>query len=132
MSESFPSQVHLLAAAEGLTETWSPRVVARVNDQFVKVAKVRGQLTWHAHDDEDELFLVLKGQLRIEYRGRDAVNLGPGDIHVVPRGTQHNPVAEEECLIALIETVTTRHTGDVVIDRTRTLEQQLVGLHPSP
>jgi mannose-6-phosphate isomerase-like protein (cupin superfamily) len=101
MNESFPSQIDLLAAAESLTETWSPRVVARVNDQYVKVAKVKGVLTWHCHEDEDELFFV------------------------VPRGVMHNPVAEEECLIVLIETVTTKHTGDIVVEKTRTLEEQL-------
>jgi len=125
MSDSFPSQVDLLAAAEALTEHWSPRVVARVNDQYVKVAKVQGVLAWHAHEGEDELFLVLKGHLRIEYRDRPAVELAAGSLHVVPRGVEHNPVAEAECLLALVETVTTRHTGDVVTDRTRTLAHQL-------
>jgi len=125
MTESFPTQVDLLAAARGLVETWSPRVVARVNDQYVKVAKVHGTLAWHAHENEDELFLVLAGRLRIEYRDRPAVELGPGALHVVPRGVEHNPVAEEECLLALVETVTTRHTGDVVTERTRSLDDQL-------
>ena len=125
MNENFPTQVDLLAAARALTETWSPRVVARVNDQYVKVAKVQGVLTWHNHEDEDELFFILEGRLRIEYRDRPHVELGPGALHVVPRGVMHNPVAEQECLLALVETVTTKHTGDVVVDRTRTLEQQL-------
>ena len=125
MNDTFPTQVDLLAAAEALTETWSPRVVARVNDQYVKVAKVQGELAWHDHEAEDELFLILKGRLRIEYRDRPHVELAAGALHVVPRGVMHNPVAAEECLLALVETVTTKHTGDVVVDRTRTLEQQL-------
>lgn len=125
MNENFPTQVDLLAAARALTETWSPRVVARVNDQYVKVAKVQGVLTWHSHEDEDELFFILEGRLRIEYRDRPHVELGPGALHVVPRGVMHNPVADEECLLALVETVTTKHTGDVVVEKTRTLEQQL-------
>jgi mannose-6-phosphate isomerase-like protein (cupin superfamily) len=125
MNDTFPSQVDLLAAAQALAETWSPRVVAQVNDQYVKVAKVHGVLTWHSHEAEDELFLVLKGRLRIEYRDRPHVELAAGALHVVPRGVQHNPVAEEECLLALIETVTTKHTGDVVMDKTRTLQEQL-------
>ena len=125
MAATFPSQTNLLAAAGALTEHWSPRVVAQVNDQYVKVAKVHGQLAWHAHAEEDELFMILQGRLRIEYRDRAAVELAAGDIHVVARGVQHNPVADEECLIALIETVTTRHTGDVVVARTRTLDEQL-------
>jgi mannose-6-phosphate isomerase-like protein (cupin superfamily) len=125
MNETFPTQVDLLSAAESLTETWSPRVVARVNDQYVKVAKVQGVLAWHSHDDEDELFFILRGRLLIEYRDRPHVELVAGSLHVVPRGVMHNPVAEKECLIVLIETVTTRHTGDIVVEKTRTLEMQL-------
>jgi mannose-6-phosphate isomerase-like protein (cupin superfamily) len=125
MNDTFPTQVDRLAAAGALTETWSPRVVARVNDQYVKVAKVQGMLAWHSHADEDELFLVLAGRLRIEYRDRPHVELAAGALHVVPRGVPHNPVAEQECLLALVETVTTKHTGDVVVDKTRTLEEQL-------
>jgi mannose-6-phosphate isomerase-like protein (cupin superfamily) len=125
MNETFPSQIDLLAAAESLTETWSPRVVARVNDQYVKVAKVQGVLTWHCHEDEDELFFILKGSLLIEYRDRPHVELAAGSLHVVPCGVMHNPVAEKECLIVLIETVTTKHTGDIVVEKTRTLEMQL-------
>lgn len=125
MPENFPTQVHLLNAARELHEPWSPRVVARVNDQYVKVAKLQGEFVWHAHEQEDELFLVLAGELRIDYRDRPAVHLRPGALHVVPRGVQHFPVAQEECLIALIETVTTRHTGELQTERTRSLAEQL-------
>ncbi len=124
-SHSFPTQVDLLAAAAALAETWSPRVVARVNDQYVKVARLHGRLAWHAHEAEDELFLVLRGRLRIEYRDRPAVELAAGSLHVVPRGVEHNPVAEDECLIALVETVTTLHTGAVQTPMTRSLAEQL-------
>lgn len=123
--DSFPTPVDLLAAAAALTETWSPRVVARVNDQYVKVARLHGRLAWHAHDQEDELFLVLQGRLRIEYRDRPAVELSAGSMHVVPRGALHNPVAEDECLIALVETVTTEHTGKLRTPMTRSLAEQL-------
>jgi mannose-6-phosphate isomerase-like protein (cupin superfamily) len=125
MNESFPTQVDLLAAARGLTEHWSPKIVARVNDQYVKVARVLGELVWHSHEDEDELFFILEGSLRIEYRDRPAVELARGALHVVPRGVQHNPVAREECLLALVETVTTKHTGDTLVAATRSLEEQL-------
>jgi mannose-6-phosphate isomerase-like protein (cupin superfamily) len=121
----FAETVDLMAALESVKEYWSPKVVARVNDQYVKVAKLRGRLAWHSHEGEDELFYVLRGQLRIEYEGGRAVDLGPGSLHVVPRGALHNPVAEEECWIALIETVTTKHTGDVETPLTKTIEQQL-------
>ena len=111
---------------EGVTEHWSPRVVGRVNDQYVKVAKVKGQLVWHKHDHEDEMFLVVYGRLRIQLEGREVV-LNPGDFYVIPKDTLHNPVADEECGLVLIETVTTKHTGDVVDPRTKTIEKQLEG-----
>lgn len=123
----FPATVDLTEALDTVTEHWSPRVVARVNDQYVKVAKLLGQLAWHSHEAEDELFHVLKGRLRIEYEDRPDVVLEAGSIHVVPRGVLHNPVAEEECWIVLIETVTTRHTGAVDTPLTRSIEEQLGG-----
>jgi mannose-6-phosphate isomerase-like protein (cupin superfamily) len=116
--------VNLLQELELVDDYWSPSVVGRVNDQFIKVAKLKGSLTWHKHDEEDELFYILKGRLIIEYED-DRVILNEGDFHVVPKGAMHNPVAEEECWITLIETVSTKHTGDVLIDRTKSIEQQL-------
>ena len=116
--------VNFLEELEHVDDYWSPRVVGQVNDQYIKVAKLKGTLAWHKHDDEDELFYLIKGKLVIEYED-DRVVLTQGDFHVVPRDTMHNPVAEEECWIALIETVTTKHTGDVITDKTKSLEQQL-------
>ena len=110
--------------AQSLTEYWSPRVVAQVDDSYVKVAKVKGTLAWHAHDDEDELFFILKGKLRIEMDS-GTVELTEGQSFVVPKGVRHNPVAEEECHVMLIERKTTLHTGREVTDRTRTLQDQL-------
>ena len=104
---------------------WTPRVVGRVNDQYVKVAKLLGELVWHAHDDEDEMFLVVSGRLRIQIEGDVEVVLEPGQFHVVPRGVRHNPIAEEEVEIMLIETVTTAHTGEVTVAGTVPIEQQL-------
>jgi len=115
---------NLKTEAEKLTDYWSPRILGRVNDQYIKVAKIKGSLTWHRHDAEDELFLLLAGDLRIEYEDH-FVDLKPGDFHVVPKGLLHNPVCESECLIALIETTTTQHTGDVVIEKTRSIDAQL-------
>ena len=116
--------VNLKTQLDGVADLWSPRVVGRVNDQFVKVAKVKGELAWHKHDAEDELFLVLKGRLVIQYED-GAVTLEEGDMHIVPKGRMHNPVAAEECWIALVETVTTQHTGDIVTEKTKPIEQQL-------
>ena len=110
-------------AAE-LTEHWSPRVVAEFDDSFVKVAKVKGSLTWHSHDNEDELFYILKGSLTIEMEGRQVV-LREGESFVVPKGVRHNPVAEQECHIMLIERKSTLHTGTEVTDKTRSLADQL-------
>ena len=116
--------IDILAQFERVTEFWSPKVVARVNDQYVKLAKVKGQFVWHAHADEDELFWVIRGRLKIEFRDR-TVEIGPGECLVVPRGVEHNPVAEEECWMVLIEPVATKHTGDVVTARTRSIDEQL-------
>ncbi|CAN7278193.1 cupin domain-containing protein [Variovorax sp. LjRoot84] len=110
--------------AASLTEFWSPRVVAEVDDAYIKVAKVRGSLAWHSHENEDELFLVLKGHLRIEMES-GPVELGEGEMFVVPKGVRHNPVAEEECHLMLIERKSTLHTGDVVTEKTRSLSEQL-------
>ena len=117
--------VDLAAAAGALADAWSPRVVAQVNDQYVKVARVHGEFVWHAHAAEDELFLVLRGRLRLEFEGRPAVTLGAGECYVVPRGARHRPVAEEEAWIALVEPVATAHTGDAVTGRTRSIAEQL-------
>lgn len=113
---------HRIASA--LTEHWSPRVIAEVDDVYIKVAKVKGTLAWHAHDNEDELFYVLQGTLRIEMESH-TVELQAGDVYVVPKGVRHNPIAEEECLVMLIERKTTMHTGNEVTEKTRSIEDQL-------
>lgn len=118
-SVTSPSQI-----AASLTELWSPRVVAEVDEAYIKVARVHGTLAWHSHADEDELFFVLKGALVIEMEGR-RVELGEGEMFVVPKGVRHNPIADQECHLLLIERKTTKHTGDVVTDKTRSLDEQL-------
>jgi mannose-6-phosphate isomerase-like protein (cupin superfamily) len=110
--------------AATLSELWSPRVIAELDDSYIKVAKVKGSLTWHSHDGEDELFYVLKGSLRIEMEERTVV-LGQGEAFVVPKGVRHNPVADDECHIMLIERKTTLHTGSEVTDKTRSVAEQL-------
>ncbi len=110
--------------ASSLTELWSPRVVGEVDEAYIKVAKVHGSLAWHRHDKEDELFFVLKGQLRIEMED-GSVDLKEGDMYVVPKGVLHNPVAEHECQIMLIERKSTLHTGDIVTEKTRSLAEQM-------
>jgi len=119
------SVVDLLAEASRLNDTWFPRVVGRVNDHLVKVAKLQGQLVWHDHARQDEMFLVLAGELRIELEGQAPIRLTSGQMFVVPRGLRHNPVAEQECLIALFEPADTAHTGDIADSRSRTLAEQM-------
>lgn len=119
--------VSLEAACRSLPQLWSPHVVGRVNDQYVKVARVEGEFPWHAHAAEDELFLVLRGCLRIGREPHDGgdVLVHAGEFFVVPRGVRHNTSATEETWIALIETVTTRHTGEEQTPMTRSIEEQL-------
>ncbi|GLV55338.1 mannose-6-phosphate isomerase [Dictyobacter sp. S3.2.2.5] len=93
------------------SEYWSPRTVARLNDYKVMVAKVQNEFVWHKHDETDDFFLVLKGRLTIRLRDRDVV-LGPGELFVVPRGIEHQPFAEEETHILLVEPMGTPNTGD--------------------
>jgi len=90
---------------------WSPRTVTTFNDCDVMVVKVKGEFTWHKHDDTDDFFLVLRGVLDIELRDR-TVTLGPGEMYVVPRGVEHRPVAREEVQMLLIEPTGTPNTGD--------------------
>lgn len=111
-------------ALRQVTAYWMPRIVGQVNDQYVKVAKLKGELAWHDHAEEDEMFFVVYGNLKIEFEDR-AVLLSPGEFCIVPKKTLHNPVADEECEIMLIETVSTRHTGELVFERTVAIEDQL-------
>ena len=119
-----PTSISPASIAAALTELWSPRVIAEVDDSYIKVAKVQGTFGWHAHTDEDELFLILKGRLRIEME-QGPVELAAGEIFVVPKGVRHNPVAEEECHVMLIERKSTLHTGDTITEKTRSLADQL-------
>lgn len=118
------SATNLTAAFDRVTDYWSPKVIGRVNDQLLKVAKLKGEFVWHAHEGEDELFHIVKGELRIEFE--DGVTLlREGDLLTVPKGVRHNPVADEECWVLLIEPASTLHTGGEITDRTRSLEEQL-------
>ena len=116
--------INIEAALAGVSDYWTPQVVGRVNDQYVKVAKLKGQFVWHSHPHEDEMFWVVYGTLKIELEDR-VVTLGPGSFYTVPKNVRHNPVAENECGIVLIETVTALHTGDEVFAGTIPIEKQL-------
>lgn len=99
--------------------------MGQINDQYVKVAKVKGELAWHKHDLEDEMFFILEGRLRIEYEDRPSVDLAAGDMHIVPRGVMHNPSCDSECLLALVEPIATQHTGDITTEKTVSVSAQL-------
>jgi mannose-6-phosphate isomerase-like protein (cupin superfamily) len=97
---------------------WNPRIAGELNGQHVKLAKLKGEFTWHHHEYEDELFMVLKGKLKIEFRDK-TVELNENEFIIVPRGVEHKPVAEEEVSILLFEPVTTLNTGNVRNDFTK-------------
>jgi mannose-6-phosphate isomerase-like protein (cupin superfamily) len=98
-------------------DQWSPKIIAELNGQQVKLAKLEGTFVWHHHESEDELFLVVKGRLRMEFRDRE-VSLEPGELIVVPRGVEHRPHAEGEVEVLLFEPASTLHTGNVRDART--------------
>lgn len=98
-------------------EHWSPRIVGELNGQHVKLVKFIGAFVWHSHEHEDELFLVLEGRFRMEFRDR-SVWLETGEFLIVPRGVEHRPVAEEEVAVLLFEPAGTLNTGDVLNERT--------------
>ena len=103
---------------------WSPRIAGELNGQQVKLAKLKGEFVWHQHEKEDELFLVLKGVLTIEFRDR-TVTIQENEFIIVPRGVEHRPVAKEEVSVLLFEPATTVNTGEVVNELTKTELKQI-------
>lgn len=116
MPHDFPRPIAIRAAAAGISEFWQPKLVGALNGQAVKLARLKGEFIWHAHPDEDELFLVLEGRLRIDFRrsgGEESSrSLESGEMLIVPRGLEHRPVAMDEVLLLLFEPLGTRNTGD--------------------
>jgi mannose-6-phosphate isomerase-like protein (cupin superfamily) len=104
-------KINLLQKLGLLDEHWQPKIVARINDNDVRIVKVKGEFVWHKHDDTDDFFLVLQGHLTIQLRGR-TVELDEGELFVVPRGVEHCPRADEEASVLLIELTGTINTGD--------------------
>src|SRR5687767_6286210 len=105
-----------------INDHWNPRIAAELNGQYVKLVKFEGPFTWHHHENEDELFMVVKGRFRMEYRdgdGEQSVWIEEGEMIVVPRGVEHRPVADEECAVLLFEPVSTLNTGNTENELTR-------------
>lgn len=112
-------KVNLKEKLARVRDLWSPKIIAQVNEAYLKLVKVKGEYVWHHHDHEDELFLVLHGRLTVQFRDRE-VALGEGEFVVVPKGVEHRPVAEEEADVLLIEPTSTVNTGNVQDARTLT------------
>lgn len=102
---------------EKFKDQWSPKIIAQMNDYHFKLVRVEGDFTWHDHKDTDEVFMVLEGQLRIDYRD-EQVTLNEGEMHVVKKGVEHKPFAPKDCKILLVEPAGTVNTGDAGGDKT--------------
>ncbi len=110
-------KINLSDKLSRFTDHWRPRIVGQLNGQQVKLAKLQGEFVWHAHENEDELFLVIEGRLVIQLRDRDIV-LDPGEFVIIPRGIEHKPVADEEVHVLLFEPASTLNTGTLRNERT--------------
>ncbi len=113
------NKINLAEKFERFGDFWRPKIIAGLNDSYVKLAKFKGEFVWHRHENEDELFLVVKGGLCIKLRDGE-LRLGLGELAVIPRGIEHLPIAEEEAHVILIEPKTTLNTGDQKNERTVT------------
>lgn len=110
-------KVNIKEKLSKFSEHWSPKIVGEINDSYVKVVKLQGEFMWHKHDDEDEMFLVIKGTLTIKLRTED-ITLEEGEFFIIPKGVEHMPVAENEVHVLLFEPKTTLNTGNVSNERT--------------
>jgi mannose-6-phosphate isomerase-like protein (cupin superfamily) len=116
------NKINLAQKLSQIGDHWNPRIAAELNGQYVKLVKFQGPFTWHHHENEDELFLVVKGRFCMEYRddnGEQSVWIEEGELIVVPRGVEHRPVADEECAVLLFEPVSTLNTGNTENELTR-------------
>lgn len=105
-------KVNLAEKFAAISEHWRPRLAGELNGQEIRLAKLKGAFVWHRHEQEDEMFLVVRGRIRLEFRDR-VVELAPGELLIVPRGVEHRPVADDEAEVLLFEPATTRNTGNI-------------------
>jgi mannose-6-phosphate isomerase-like protein (cupin superfamily) len=105
-----PNKINVEQKLSLFSDHWNPRIIAELNGQHIKLAKIKGEFVWHSHENEDELFMVLKGDLTIEFRDKK-IQLSPGEIVVIPKGIEHKPVTQGEVEIMLFEPVNTVNTG---------------------
>lgn len=104
--------INIKSKFDQFDDHWSPKIIAELNGQHIKLAKIQGEFVWHNHEDEDEMFLVYKGTLNMEFRDKCVV-LNEGEMVVVPKGVDHRPIADDECWLLLFEPIDTKHTGDI-------------------
>ena len=117
-------KVNLQEKLKRVSDHWSPKIVGELNGHHVKLVKLQGEFVWHRHEHEDELFLVLKGEMTIQLRDRD-VPLREGEFFIVPKGVEHNPIASEEAQVLLLEPASTLNTGDTRSERTVEFPERL-------
>ena len=111
-------KINLIKKFELFSDHWSPKVVGELNGQQIKLSKFKGEFIWHKHENEDELFLVVKGRFRMELRDK-TIDLNEGEILIVPKGVEHKPVADEEVWVMLFEPASTLNTGNVIDEKTK-------------
>ena len=99
------------------SELWTPKKIGELNGQQILLAKIKGEFIWHAHEHEDELFMIIKGSLMIEFRDK-TIKLNEGEIYIIPKGVEHKPIAQEEVHVLLFEPLDIKHTGNVMADVT--------------
>jgi mannose-6-phosphate isomerase-like protein (cupin superfamily) len=99
------------------SDFWSPKKIGELNGQQILLAKIKGEFIWHAHEDEDELFMIIKGSLMIEFRDK-TIELNEGEMYIIPKGVEHKPIAQEEVHVLLFEPLDIKHTGNVMADVT--------------
>jgi len=121
--DALPKAINLREVLDRIDDCWNPRVLCKLNGQHIRIARIHGEFIWHAHEDEDECFLVLEGSFRLQFRDTHGTiherAVGEGELIVVPRGVQHRPIADKPCSILLFEPASTRNTGGVTCGLTR-------------
>ncbi|RKF03118.1 mannose-6-phosphate isomerase-like protein (cupin superfamily) [Tenacibaculum lutimaris] len=117
--------INIQKEAEKLIDYFSPKIISEVNNEYVKIAKIKGEdIPWHNHENEDELFYIINGNLLMEIENQPSFTMKTGDLYVVPKGVNHRVSSSDECLIMLIETKSTKHTGDVITPITKSIDNQ--------
>ncbi len=116
-ADGIPGAINLSDKLSKIDALWTPKIVAQMNDYYIKLVKIDDEFVWHSHPETDVVFLVIEGSMRVDFRG-GAVELSEGEMVVVPRGKEHKPFAEQECKVLLIEPVETVNTGDAGGERT--------------